>query len=75
MVSDITEKEKFREFLKVYCENMIQIRRKRIHLKHYNEMQRMRSKATAYEENSIYIENSIERDIQFFDKMHARDTS
>ena len=76
MVSDISEKEKFREFLKQYCEKMIQQRRRRIHLKHYKEMHKMRThKNSTYEESSIFIENSIERDIKFFNKMHAVDTS
>lgn len=75
MVSDISEKEKFREFLKQYCENLIQTRRRRIHLKHYREMLKMRKAHSGYEENCIFIENSIERDIKFFDKMHAVDTT
>ena len=54
---------------------MIKLNRRRIHLKHFNEMKKMRKKSTGYEENSVYIENSIERDIQFFVKMHVMDSS
>ena len=60
------EKERFMRLLYEMAEKLVINRRNKINAAHYLDLKNSTSKHLTHHEKITYLENSIERDIEFF---------